>query len=162
MTRINIIPPSELSDQHLIAEYREITMVPGMLKRTLNSKVGLNINKIKKEYTLNEGHVYFFYDKGEYLDKRYTKLVDEMKSRGFKPNPDRRFPSEVFIEGLYNDWLPTLKEQCIIRQRIKEKIEKKPNWYRFTKKDKNPHIYAGRKGRKRKETFPFPQRNLEK
>ena len=29
MTRINIVEPSELTDQHLIAEYREITMVPG-------------------------------------------------------------------------------------------------------------------------------------
>ena len=133
MTRINIIPPSELTDQHLIAEYREITMVPGMLKRTLNSKTGLHLNKIGKQYTLNKGHVYFFYNKGEYLDKRYNELVNEMKLRGFKPNPDRRFPSEVFIDGLYNDWSPSLNDQKIIRQRIKEKIEKKPNWYRFTK-----------------------------
>ena len=40
MTRINIVVPSELTDQHLIAEYREITMVPGSLKRTLVSKIG--------------------------------------------------------------------------------------------------------------------------
>ena len=38
MTRINIVPVDELMDQHLIAEYREITMVPAALNRTLKSK----------------------------------------------------------------------------------------------------------------------------
>ena len=38
MTRINLVPPSELTDQHLIAEYREIFMVAGSLRRTLLSK----------------------------------------------------------------------------------------------------------------------------
>lgn len=133
MTRINIISPSELTDQHLIAEYREITMVPGSLQRTLRSKGGLDKRKIKKVFTLNEGHVYFFYDKGKYLDKRYDELVDEMKSRGFKPNPERKFPREVFVEGLYNDWFPSFDEQKIIRERIDEKIAMKPSWYNHTK-----------------------------
>ena len=133
MTRINIIPPSELSDQHLIAEYREITMVPGMLKRTLNSKGGLNVNKIKKEYTLNEGHVYFFYDKGKYLDKRYTELINEMKSRGFKPDSKRVFDKTIFVDNnLYNDWMPRVEDTKIIRQRIQERINSKPDWYRKT------------------------------
>ena len=46
MTRINIVNPSELTDQHLIAEYREITMVPGSLKRTLVSKIGYKESKL--------------------------------------------------------------------------------------------------------------------
>ncbi len=46
MTRINIIPVKELYDQHLIAEYREITMVPAALNRTLRSKNGLEKSKI--------------------------------------------------------------------------------------------------------------------
>ena len=37
MTRINIISPSELTDQHLVAEYREIFMVGSALARTLKS-----------------------------------------------------------------------------------------------------------------------------
>ena len=60
MTRINIIPANELYDQQLIDEYREITMVPAALKRTLNSKNGLVKSKISNKYTLNSGHVYFF------------------------------------------------------------------------------------------------------
>ena len=132
MTRINIIPVSELADQHLIAEYREITMVPAALKRTLRSKVGLRKEKISKRYTLNTGHVYFFYDKGLYLNNRYQEIIAEMKLRGFKPDPNRKFPKDVFPKHLYNDWMPTVEDQNIVRKRIEERISQKPNWYRLT------------------------------
>ena len=130
MTRINIIQPSELTDQHLLAEYREITMVPAALTKTLNSKRGLDKSKISKSYKLNKGHVYFFFDKGKYLDKRYDELVYEMKNRGFNPDPNRKFPKEVFPKELYNDWLPNLEDQKIIKKRLEEKIAMKPDWYR--------------------------------
>ena len=54
MTRINLVPPSELTDQHLIAEYREIFMVAGSLRRTLISNSGYNESKVPKKYTLNK------------------------------------------------------------------------------------------------------------
>ena len=133
MTRINIIDPSELTDQHLIAEYREITMVPGSLNRTLNSKIGYKESKVPKRYTLNGGHVYFFYNKGKYLDKRYHELIDEMKRRGFNPDPNRKFPSDIFKNNnLCNDWMPTIEDQKLIRERIKKRIDAKPDWYRRT------------------------------
>ena len=140
MTRINIIPVTELTDQHLIAEYREITMIPAALTRTLKSKIGLQKDKINKEYTLNTGHVYFFYDKGLYLNKRYKEIVSEMQSRGFKPNSNRKFPKNLFPSYLYNDWRPSLNEQIIIRKRIEDKIAMKPDWYRKTKKYRNSRI----------------------
>ena len=111
MTRINIIPVSELTDQHLIAEYREITMVPAALIRTLNSKAGFSKNKIPAKFTLNRGHVYFFYDKGLYLDKRYLLLVQEMILRGFNPDVNRHFPKDVFPSELFNDWTPSFKNK---------------------------------------------------
>ena len=131
MTRINIINVSELTDQHLIAEYREITMVPAALNRTINSRNGLDINKIPKEFTLNKGHVTFFYDKGKYLFKRYNLLINEMKKRGFNPNKNRLFPTKIFIDNhLFHDWEPKLKDLKTIRSRILLKIQQKPNWYR--------------------------------
>ena len=134
MTRINLIDPSELTDQHLIAEYREIFMVAGSLKRTLVSKSGYQKSKVPNEYTLNAGHVYFFYNKGEYLNKRYLILIKEMKRRGFKPDKNRIFPKEIFIKnGLYNDWTPNPKDYILIKKRIQEKIAMKPSWYRKTK-----------------------------
>ena len=135
MTRINIVPVDELMDQHLIAEYREITMIPAALNRTLNSKKGLDYKKISSTYTLNTGHVYFFYDKGLYLSKRYNALINEMKRRGFSPDTDRKFPIDIFKNnGLYNDWNPRPYEYLIIRKRIEERIKMKPQWYRMTKK----------------------------
>jgi len=133
MTRINIIDVSELTDQHLIAEYREITMVPGSLRRTLVSKIGYQESRVPKRYTLNNGHVYFFYNKGLYLYKRYRQLVIEMKRRGFNPDKNRKFPKDIFIDNnLYNDWMPTMEDYKVIRQRIEEKIALKPDWYRKT------------------------------
>ena len=131
MTRINIINVTELTDQHLIAEYREITMVPAALNRTINSRNGLDINKIPKEFTLNKGHVTFFYNKGKYLYQRYNLLINEMEKRGFKPNKNRSFPIQIFIDNnLFHDWNPGLKDLKIIRERILLKIKQKPNWYR--------------------------------
>ena len=126
MTRINIIPPKELYDQHLIAEYREITMVPAALNRTLNSKNGLNKAKIPKQYTLNKGHVYFFYDKGKYLSKRYNSIRNEMISRGMKPDETRIFKREQRPDELYNDWLRANKLQNQEDQiEAKDKIRKR-------------------------------------
>ena len=130
MTRINIVPVDELYDQHLIAEYREITMVPAALNRTLKSKSGLDRTKISKHYTLNRGHVYFFYDKGEYLDKRYDDIVKEMKRRGFKPDSNRKFPKEIFIKNdLYYDWMPRPEDLKVISEGIESKIKEKPVWF---------------------------------
>ena len=134
MTRINIIPVNELFDQHLIAEYREITMVPAALNRTLKSKKGLDKSKIKKKYTLNQGHVYFFYNKGKYLNQRYQNIINEMKRRGFNPDPKRKFPTDIFIDNnLYKDWSPAIEDLKIIRKRIESKLKEKPDWYRKTK-----------------------------
>ena len=134
MTRINIISPSELTDQHLIAEYREIFMVAGSLKRTLISKSGFVESKVPKNFTLNNGHVYFFYNKGKYLYKRYNLIIKEMKSRGFNPDQNRIFPKDIFImNNLFNDWEPNQSDIKIIRKRINEKIAMKPSWYRKTK-----------------------------
>ncbi len=133
MTRINLVDPKELSDQHLIAEYREIFMVGSSLQRSMKSKSwSKTIKNIPKDFTLNKGHVTFFYNKGKYLDKRYTKLVNEMKRRGMKPDPKRIFKKNQWPINLYKDWKPKNKDLKIIRKRISEKIALKPNWYRYT------------------------------
>jgi len=133
MTRINLVDPSELTDQHLIAEYREIFMVGGSLKRTLVSKSGYLESRVPQTYTLNSGHVYFFYNKGKYLHHRYLSLIEEMKRRGFEPDVERVFPKQIFIDNdLYNDWSPSLEDYKVIRQRIQQKIKMKPEWYRKT------------------------------
>ena len=133
MTRINLVNPKELSDQHLVAEYREIFMVGSSLQRSIKSKNWLKTkNNIPDEFTLNKGHVTFFYNKGMYLDKRYSLLVKEMKRRGMNPDPKRKFKKSQWPKCLYNDWKPKNKDLKIIRKRIEEKINLKPDWYRYS------------------------------
>ncbi len=137
MTRINLVSPNQLSDQHLIAEYREIFMVGSALQRSMRSP-GWERTKemLPQEFTLNKGHVKFFYNKGKYLHKRYLKLIDEMKNRGMNPDQNRRFKQEQWPRELYNDWDPTEKDFEIIKERIKQKLKEKPTWYRWTNKPK--------------------------
>ena len=131
MTRINLVDPSELYDQHLVAEYREIFMVGSSLLRSLKSP-NWNQNKIPKDFTLNTGHVTFFYDKGKYLHKRYHQLIKEMKRRNMNPDASRVFKQEQWPDHLYNDWQANESDKDIIRERIAEKVAMKPNWYRMT------------------------------
>lgn len=132
MTRINVVDPSELYDQHLVAEYRELFMVGSALQRSLKSP-NWSMNKIPRNFTLNKGHVLFFYNKGKYLHKRYLSLVEEMKRRGMKPDPSRTFKREQWPDDMYLDWTPSMVDEDIVRARIAERVASKPNWYRKTK-----------------------------
>ena len=129
MTRINLVDPEELMDQHLIAEYREIRLLCANLRRTLSSKHGFVPEKVPDRFTLNKGHVYFFANKGKYLHKRFVHIKDEMVKRGF--DPQNSFPREVWPDELYNDWQPSEEDKNIVRERITERINAKPNWYRY-------------------------------
>ena len=137
MTRINLVPITELSDQHLVAEYREIFMIGPSLQRSLKSP---NWNKTKetlpKEFTLNKGHVKFFYNKGKYLYNRYLELIKEMKNRGMNPDPLRKFKREQWPDELFNDWMPSANDLEIIRERIQLRIQKRPNWYRWSQNER--------------------------
>lgn len=156
MTRINLVPPEELMDQHLFAEFREIKMVPKSLRRSLRAawqrefdkndmsnfdeqrtKLALEVvlNKIPQAYTLNTGHVSFFYDKALYLRKRYALLRAELERRGINFNRDSLLdPDGVFDaldERFRKDYEPTPEALALVRQRIQEKIALKPYWYRY-------------------------------
>ena len=129
MTRINLVEPSELTDQHLIAEYREIRLLCANLQRTLKSKSGFREEKVPEQFTLNRGHVYFFYNKGRYIHERYESLKEEMLDRGFQPQ--HLFPREKWPDALYNDWTASEHDKDIVRERIALRISERPNWYRY-------------------------------
>nr|AAD33389.1 pyrimidine dimer-specific glycosylase [Chlorella virus] len=135
MTRVNLVPVQELADQHLMAEFRELKMIPKALARSLRTQSPEKVlKKIPSKFTLNKGHVMFFYDKGKYLQNRYDEIVVELVARGYKINVDAKLdPDNVMVGEFYNDYTPTEDAFNIIRTRIAEKIAMKPNWYRFTK-----------------------------
>ena len=135
MTRINLVPPEELSDQHLVAEYREIFMIGSSLQRSLRSPNWKNTKEsIPKQFTLNKGHVKFFYDKGKYLSERYDELIKEMKRRKMSPDPLRIFKKEQWPDELFNSWKANDYDLKVIRKRITTKINLKPDWYKWNGK----------------------------
>jgi hypothetical protein len=125
MTRINCIPPSELTRQHLVAEYRELPrifgMVLGMVERGVTSPAQA---KIPPTYRMGTGHMKFFCDKLEYLVQRQRALVDEMLSRGYQPkHTDPESLRDIGIpKDWYNSWSPDERALAISRARIEERL----------------------------------------
>lgn len=133
MTRINLIPVTELADQHLMAEYRELPMIMGSLKRTLESKDGWQKKKVSPQYTLNKGHVYFFTNKKSFLVNRFAALVEELKRRKYNIWPeDRVIDWNVFDPVPQVEWTPTEQDVQLNMERITARIAQKPEWYRWT------------------------------
>lgn len=136
MTRINLVPPRELMDQHLFAEFREIKMVPKSLARSLAAR-GLDgvLRIIPAEFTLGKGHVSFFYDKGQYLFERYEEIRRELRERNYafaefsEMDPDDVFFNRPQLLGRYE---PTPAALALVRARIAERIALKPEWYRYS------------------------------
>lgn len=143
MTRINLVPPRELSDQHLFAEWREIKMIPKSLARSLKAR-GLEgvVKMVPPAYTLNKGHVSFFYDKGAYLAQRYVDLTWELVERGVNFNKSAQF-DELNVYGRFNcqlfqNWTPSAAALALVRERIASRIAEKPAWYRYTPPAQRP------------------------
>lgn len=117
MARVNIgINPRFISDQHLIAESVEITMITGQLRAH-----GYKIKgKIPKKFSLGTGHMTFFKDKLLYLQKRLYEVNCELLRRGFEPSTNinlNEFPIE-----LRNDWNPSESESILVRLRVAERL----------------------------------------
>ena len=83
MTRINVVPPSELTRAHLMAEYREL---PRAMRRavlaTYKGKQPSDID-IAPAYKLGKGHELFFVDKCRWLYDRWVQLRTELLARGY-------------------------------------------------------------------------------
>lgn len=136
MTRINVIPPQELSDQHLIAEYHE-------LPRCIKQKINIDEN-VPSTYKLGPGHMKWAKMHSLWLLYRYAALIREMKYRGFKP--------KYTVEDLELYWYKveplsgnlwygvTSKDIKINKQRLLDKYKQKPAFYTWTKR-KKPDYY---------------------
>lgn len=157
MTRINLVPPSTLTDQHLFAEFRELKMLPKSLNRSLQAALRREIKRtgrasfsthgqeaayesvyknIPKHFCLGAGHVYFFYNKGAYLRTRYEVIRIELAKRGINFDRDSLFDPDDTFAQLPDKWnqhyRPTDEALALILQRITSRIAQKPEWYRTT------------------------------
>ena len=132
MTRINSnLDPKVLKRMHLIAELREITMVPAALRRSLRTKHPIDVmGSIPKNFTLNTGHVKFFYNKLAFLKHRFMRLADEMERRGYTPDRSRSIAFNEFKPIWYGEWESTPDDDAIVIERINFRISQKPHLYK--------------------------------
>lgn len=129
MTRVNLVPPRELCDQHLLAEHREIKRIPNVI---LSGR--FNAKSIPTHFTVRSddhpedgrGHVAFFYDKLAWLRRRYLLVYHECRRRGFAV---QWLWNEVPDDDLYGDWTPRKIDIARSRKRIHEQMPPNP---RFT------------------------------
>lgn len=123
MVRINLVDPKCLADQHLVAEYDEVLMLLGYVRRFPL------VENIPENYVLGKGHIKFFKNKLKYLKNRHEILKKEMLNRGFKPVITIKLSE--FSRMLCNDWKPKTKDYIIIKKRISSKLKLKPEYYRY-------------------------------
>lgn len=135
MTRINLVDPSELTDQHLFAEFREITRIPAhVIKSSAKLPIKNLLHHVPDQYRLGYGHVTFFYNKGLFLYKRFDALVAELEVRAvINFNRAVRFDTTGIMRHplLYNDYTPSNYEIGLSKARLAERIALKPSWYRY-------------------------------
>jgi len=125
MTRINsAIPVKCLTDEHLLAESREVKRLPHSLMQAIKSG---SIEKVPKQFTLGKGHVTFFLDKMEFIYKRYLMIHDELVSRGFNvsdfsDNWQQMKDDLSLRQAVWNSYTPTTIEHQLLVERISSRI----------------------------------------
>jgi deoxyribonuclease (pyrimidine dimer) len=87
------------------------------------------LSEIPVEYCLGKGHIKFFKNKLKYLEKRHELLKKEMRRRGF--NVRKKINLKGFPKEMTRDWKAEEKDVEIIKKRLKEKINLKPEYYRY-------------------------------
>ena len=136
MTRINVIPVEELSDQHLIAEYHE-------LPRVIKQKV--NIENASDFYVLGAGHVKWAKKHSRWLMRRYLDITWELQFRGFNTKYPfyklyEKYETEYYTKECDNFYKVSKHDIEINQTRLIEKYNLKPNYYKWTNRNK-PEYY---------------------
>lgn len=132
MTRINsAISVAKLTDEHLLAEHREIKRLPYCLQKAIKSG---SINHIPKKFTLGTGHVLFFLDKMLFTMIRYILIRDECKRRGLNVTDFlENWVTNDIPDNCKQNYTSTEEERQLLIERITERINnsKKPYWHYY-------------------------------
>lgn len=118
MTRINCVPPQELSRQHLLAEWRELPRVFALAARAAQRPSP----PFPAAYTLGTGHVRFFYPRLGWCTERWRALREEMLRRGYAPGYDSPPRADV-PPSWHEGWSPDAAALALNRSRIAERTK---------------------------------------
>ena len=117
MTRINVaIPPRNLTDQHLLAEHREIKRMCSLYVNWKSKQT-----KIPDKFSLGKGHVKFFLNKGKFTHERYKQIYTECKKRRFNVT-DYSLNWKSYSPEHYKDYIPPDVDKSILIDRISCRI----------------------------------------
>lgn len=125
MTRINsAIDPKNLTDQHLIAELRELPRIFTAVNKRIEK--GKSFDDIPEKFTLGTGHTKFFYNKLYFLNFRFQDLKMEYKNRYNKKWQFDKLAINVCTKVadtfLFNGYQPTSEEKQLLIDRISTRI----------------------------------------
>lgn len=128
MTRINVLDPSLLLDQHLLAEHRELKRIPNKI---LQGKA----KTIKSEHThyiLGKGHETFFRTRLGYLYTRLHWIQCECRNRGLKVQDFSFYPYQFKGTGLWRSYTVTKEDLLLNIERIEERIRLRTDRTRYS------------------------------
>ena len=135
MTRINsAIPVRQLTDEHLLAEHREIKRLPAHFRQALSTGA---LRRIPKKFCLGPGHVNFFLNKQAFLFNRYQAIHKECVRRGF--NVEEYSDNWLILRPLmekancWNNYSPTAEEKALLIERISDRtlVSKKKHFHYY-------------------------------
>lgn len=119
-----------LTDQHLLAENKEINQLAGQMQRSFGSP-NFDFNALPDTYTLGKGHVRSLYVRGEFVRRRYRLVYEECLNRNFKVSYNFNDVWKDLGERYNRDLEPTDAQMELSVSRIREKIVGKPGFYRY-------------------------------
>jgi deoxyribonuclease (pyrimidine dimer) len=123
MTRINVgVEPSELCDQHLLAEYRELPRLWNFESKSAPPE----------RFCLGKGHVLWCSQYPGMLHDRYSALVEEMHYRGF--HVSYPFPPPGHGAGNRPSQAEIQRARALVLARIQERLTKMKR-PRYTRRD---------------------------
>lgn len=134
MTRINTVNPSDLTNEWLLAEFRELPRIVNELEK---HPTRFKLADIPSNYTLNTGHMKFFRNKLLFLAKRHREIRKELKRRGIACN--KRIKVELFYlsdtikKQALNDWTPHSDDHSVLIERLQARFDLRKKSYTMTK-----------------------------
>lgn len=122
MTRINLVDPQYLINDHLMAEYRELPRIFRAVIVLEQKNVNLRKYKFPRKFRLGEGHMKFFYRRCKWLAERWVTIKEELIHRGYNLDPEYiqlvQYRISVLPAWSWGEYQPTPEDIYLSMERI--------------------------------------------
>lgn len=133
MTRINTVDPRHLTNEWLLAEWRELPRITNELEKHPKR---FKPEDIPPQFKLDTGHVKFFRNKLLFLAKRHREIKRELRKRNIKHDKKVRVELHYLAAHIKmfgcNDWEPKPRDHSILIERLQERFDLRKTAYHIT------------------------------